>query len=256
MRIATVLLFALFLSACGKHDSTSYGFSNTSDNKQGDKADSPEEFMVLAILNDDKQLFLETLDTLPDINFRLSEQRTFLIEAARNKRALFVHHLLQKGADRTAVDSFQKTAFDYSVENNSVKIQFLLDENQFPKIQAELWAAVTALASANKVMDAIEAGADPNVLNEQGETVLTFLIKNINYANKKNKAPMIIKEVLEWKDELFGLTKTNVSTANAGGETPLSLLEVAKKNSANADDVKKLDLLIKKIQKALAEEAP
>ena len=251
-----MLLIMLTLTACGKHESTSYGFSNTGNEKQGAKAGTVEELMELAILNNQVDEFTNNIDKLTDINFRLKEGRTFLIQAARNKKAFFVYRLLQKGADKTLVDDFQKTAFDYSVANDDKKTQFLLDENQFTKIQTEMWSAVTALTSSKNVMKSIEDGADPNLFNEQGETVLTFLIKNLNFADKKNKAPMILKDVIEWNDELFGLTTTNASLANSLGETPLSLLETTKKNTTDNKYIEKIDSLIEKLKLALSQEAP
>jgi hypothetical protein len=256
MKAFLYLTFCLTLAACGKHESTSYGYSNTGNAKQGDKAGTQEEVLLLAIVNGDNQVFTSTLPLLTDVNVRLKEERTFLIEAARNKKALFVYQLLQKGADRTLVDTFQKTAFDYASENEDNKIQFLLDENQFPKIQAEMWVAVAALSSSKNVMAGIEAGADPNLFNEQGETVLTFLIKSLNFSNSKNKAPLIFKEVIDWEDKLFGLTTTKASQPNALGETPMSLLDITKKNTQDADQIKKIDSLIQRLQKALEQEAP
>ena len=212
--------------------------------------------MLLAIVNGDNKVFASTLPLLTNINLRLKEERTFLIEAARNKKALFVYQLLQSGADRTLVDTFQKTAFDYAAENEDNKIQFLLDENQFPKIQAEMWAAVAALSSSKNVMAAIEAGADPNLLNEQGETVLTFLVKKLDFTNTKNKAPLILKEVIGWKDEVFGLTKTKASQPNSLDETPLALLESHLKNSQADDEIKKINALIQRLQTVLQQETP
>lgn len=256
MKAILIFTFFLVLTACGKHESSSYGYSNTGNTKQGDKAGTPEEVLLLAIVNGDSKIFTSTLPLLVDVNFRLKEGRTFLIEAARNKKALFVYQLLQKGADRSLLDTFQKTAFDYASENDDKKIQFLLDENQFPKIQAEMWTAVTALASSKNVMAGIEAGADPNLFNEQGETVLTFLIKSLDFSNTKNKAPLILKEVIDWEDELFGLTTTKASLPNTLGETPMSLLDITKKNTQDADQIKKIDSLIQRLQKALQQEAP
>ncbi len=212
--------------------------------------------MLLAIVNGDNKVFASTLPLLTNINIRLKEERTFLIEAARNKKALFVYQLLQSGADRTLVDTSQKTAFDYASENNDKKIQFLLDENQFPKIQAEMWTAVASLSSSPNVMAAIEAGADPNLFNEQGETVLTFLIKKLDFSNKKNKAPLILKEVIGWKDEVFGLTKTKASQPNALDETPMALLESHLKNSQDDDEIKKINALIQRLQTVLQQENP
>jgi hypothetical protein len=250
------LTFCLVLAACGKHESSSYGFSNTGNTKQGDKAGTQEEVLLLAIVNGDSQVFTSTLLLLTDVNVRLKEERTFLIEAARSKKALFVYQLLQKGADRTLVDTFQKTAFDYASENDDKKIQFLLDDTQFPKIQAEMWTAVAALASSKNVMAAIEAGADPNLYNEQGETVLTFLIKSLDFSNSKNKAPLILKEVIDWKDEEFGLTKTKASQVNTLNETPLALLESKLQNTQNDDEIKKINSLIQRLQKVLEQEIP
>lgn len=256
MKAFLMFAFCLVFAACGKHESSSYGYSNTGNTKQGDKAGTQEELLLLAIVNGDSKIFASTLPLLTDVNFRLKEDRTFLIEATRNKKALFVYQLLQKGADRTLVDTFKKTAFDYASENEDKKTQFLLDENQFPKIQAEMWTAVAALASSKNVMAGIEAGADPNLLNEQGETVLTFLIKNLDFSNSKNKAPLILKEVIGWEDELFGLTTTKASQPNALGETPLSLLESGLKNTQNDDEIKKINALIQRLQKVLEQEIP
>ncbi len=256
MKAFLMFAFCLVFAACGKHESSSYGYSNTGNTKQGDKAGTQEELLLLAIVNGDSKIFANTLPLLTDVNFRLKEDRTFLIEATRNKKALFVYQLLQKGADRTLVDTFKKTAFDYASENEDKKTQFLLDENQFPKIQAEMWTAVAALASSKNVMAGIEAGADPNLLNEQGETVLTFLIKNLDFSNSKNKAPLILKEVIGWEDELFGLTTTKASQPNAVGETPMSLLESGLKNTQNDDEIKKINALIQRLQKVLEQEIP
>lgn len=256
MKAFLMFAFCFVFAACGKHESSSYGYSNTGNTKQGDKAGTQEELLLLAIVNGDSKIFASTLPLLTDVNFRLKEDRTFLIEATRNKKALFVYQLLQKGADRTLVDTFKKTAFDYASENEDKKTQFLLDENQFPKIQAEMWTAVAALASSKNVMAGIEAGADPNLLNEQGETVLTFLIKNLDFSNSKNKAPLILKEVIGWEDELFGLTTTKASQPNALGETPLSLLESGLKNTQNDDEIKKINALIQRLQKVLEQEIP
>lgn len=256
MKTFVGLILFVVCVGCGKHESSSYGFSNTGNTKQGEKAGTPEEILLLTILNEDQVLFTSTLENVTDLNVRLKEERTFLIEAARNKKAVFVYQLLRKGADRTLRDVFQKSAFDYASENNDKKIQFLLDENEFPKIQTEMWSALAALASSKKVMEAIEAGADPNAFNENGESALTFLIKNLNYSDKKNKAPLILKDVIEWQDELFGLTTTKASLPNAQGETPLFLLEAKKQNTQDSDEIKKIDSLIQRLQKALEQEAP
>ncbi|MBY0385581.1 ankyrin repeat domain-containing protein [bacterium] len=256
MRLLILLLTILTMMACGKHQSTSYGFSNTGNEKQGAKAGTVEELLELAILNGEEKTFTDNLEKLTDINFRLKDGRTFLIQAARNKKALFVYRLLQKGADKILADDFQKTAFDYSVANDDKKTQFLLDENQFPKIQEEMWAALQLLQSSKNVMNAIKAGADPNLFNEQGETALTFLIKNLNFSDKKNKAPMIFEDVIEWKDVLLNLTTTKASLPNSLGETPLSLLETTKKNTTDNKHIEKIDSLIKKLQLALNQETP
>lgn len=256
MRFLVLLVGILTISACGKHESSSYGYSNTGNEKQGTKAGTVEELVELAILNNQADVFSQNLEKITDINFRLKDGRTFLIQAARNKKAFFVYKLLQKGADKTIADDFQKTAFDYALEVEDSKIQFFLDENQFAKIQGDMWTAVTALASSKNVMKAIEDGADPNLLNDQGETVLTFLIKKLDFADKKNKAPMILKDVIEWKDEEFGLTATKASTANALGETPLSLLETTKKNTTDVKHIEKIDSLIEKLQLVLDQEVP
>lgn len=247
------MCWVLFAIACGKHESTSYGFTNNSNNKQGTQASTDIEILKTAIEKGQKELFLSTLEAISDVNVRLSGDRTPLIQSVISDKPVFVFILLQQGADTALVDDKQKTAMDHAIEKKNARILLMLDSSQSLKLQADLFAAALS-GSTGKVKTALASGANPNVPNEQGETLLTLLIKNINLADKKNKSVMIAKDICKWVDKDFEVSTTDPNLSNALGETPLALAKVIEASAQDDTQKNKINELIDALLKAGATE--
>jgi hypothetical protein len=235
----------LLLIACGKHTSESFGFTNNSNTKQGSQANSPEELLMKAIAEGDETLFSKTL-TEENLNLRLRDGRTPLIQSVISDKPQFVLTLVQKGADILLVDQLQKTALDYARELGRTRIELLLDANKSLQLEMEFLSLVLKGATSG-VKTALENGVNPNFLNADGETPLTLALKQFVSENKPSFILVAIA-IAEWSDEAFKLTATDIHLANALGETPFFLvqrLEVTKAPDKK-NKQKLIDILVAK----------
>ncbi len=224
-----LICWCLILIACGKHDSTNYGIMNNSKGVQGEKAETPLELFFNAIQNgvvtkkEDRDVFFKTMANIPDINVRFSNGRTPLIQAANSGKAFFVYEILRQGADRTLVDNEQKTAMDHAIENENEQIQIFLDEAKMAGLQATFIEQVTRGATGG-VGETLNQGVNPNFLTADGETPLLLALKTF----EKQPTLKYLKTaavIVNWVDETYSATTTDVNFANSLGEKPLVLVQ-------------------------------
>ncbi len=230
--MATLLRFIFLLSllGCGKHESTSYGVSNSSKNEQGTKAGTTEELFRKAILEGNRELFMQSIDAAVDINVRFADDKTPLIESVVNdqgkgQHAFFVFYLLQKGADASLKDRFDKTALDYAIQFSRTRIELMLNSEKSVELQEKLWKFVNS-GSASDVTKQLNAGAIPNVQDGAGETPLTQAIKLASTATEKKKGKFVnvAETLINWTDVDFQVSTTDVNLPNSLGEKPLTLV--------------------------------
>lgn len=248
MSIFKVLIFifcTFILFACGEHESSNNGTIKGKSTLQGDQASTVEEFLSKAISGGDKVEFLKNLQWVTDVNGLTKDGRTYLILSVMSNKPYFVQELLKKGADPALADSTGKTAVDYAVDNNLIRIQLMLDQSKSLTYQADLFTHVEKGATTN-VGNLLAEGVNPNVHNEVGETPLTLALKTFQ-TQKKSSLLLTALKITEWNDEEFSLSATDVNFRNQQGESPLQLVLVLEPLvTKNADIIN-----LKKVKAAL-----
>jgi len=228
---AFLFVSLLFVIACGKHSTDNFGYTKKVIAAEGDKPETPADFMKLAIDQKDLPAFQKLLDDGIDVNVVLKEGSTPLIYATLADNAKFVYMLIQKGADLTLVDANGKTALDHALAQKRDRIALLLDPPKMAEFQNELFAGVLD-ENVDIVNAKLLAGTDPNFLHESGESPLTqaVLLKSIG----------LVRTIAKWKDTDLGVTMTDVNLPNANGQKPLAIA-LEKKFTAIANELKKLN---------------
>lgn len=207
----------LSLSGCGQHDSESFGFTNSVQGKQGEVLNKPEEFLKQAIDISDREKFEKILNDGINLNVLLSNGRTPLTHATASGNTLFVHLLLNKGADAEFKDLNQKKALDYATELQNNRIILLLDSRLQEQKQKDLFNIIlngVVDEDVDSVDKILKEGVNPNFLIE-GESPLT---KSIEL-----KLLGTFKTIARWKDPELSITMTNVNLPNGQGFKPLKL---------------------------------
>lgn len=219
-------LVCLFFTACGKHESENFGFIKTEVAEKDDAIDSPAEKIKVSIDTGDREAFEALLNENIDVNIVLEEGQTALIYATIEGRDYFVFLLMKKGADTTLIDSSGQTALQYAVKLERVRIQLLLDPSQQAALQEKLIETITNDSDEvfMEVSQLLAEGADPNFVHATGETPLTLAIQVLS-----NSATALIN----WRDEGFEITATNLNLPNAAGLKPLAVAKTHSKQKHN-----------------------
>lgn len=214
-------LIVFSLSACGVHTSDSFGYSNSNKPKETAKATTPLELLKLSIDTNDKESFLNLINSQIDLNSLFPDGRTPLIQAVVGGNATFVHLLLLKGVDVNIKDKSDKTALDHAILLEQKRIELILDFSLLSKKQNILMKSVME-EDVDSVDKLLNEGVNPNFLMD-GETPLTKSILQ--------KSIGVFKTLAKWRDVELGLSSTDVNLPNAEGVKPLKLAKIkANKN--------------------------
>ncbi len=241
LKVVFLLLSMIVFVRCGKHESSNFGEIKGKSTLQGDQAGTVEELLLKAISGDDKVEFQKNIELVTDINALTKEGRTYLMQSVMSNKPYFVQELLKKGADPLIADASGKTAMDYAIANNLIRIQLMLDQSKSLTYQADLFANVTTGSTTN-VGNLLVAGVNPNVHNENGETPLILAFKTFQ-AQKKSSLLLTALKIIEWDDPEFSLTATDVNFCNQQGESPLQwvlILEPLVTKNADINNLKKV----------------
>lgn len=209
-----IFLFIIFLSACGKHNSTSYGFTEEKNIKSGEKPKTKLEELKIAIQTSNVEDFDRILLEEINLNDQLLDGKTPLILSIIVGNNYFAYRLIvDKKVDIQVPDSQNKKAIDYAVEYERKRILILLDTTKITEYQSEMYQYVIS-EDVEKLYDLLKNGIDPNFIIN-GESPLTLSIIN--------KSTSIFKTLVRWRDEELKISATNINFPNSQGVKPLKL---------------------------------
>jgi len=210
--LRSLKLFSFWiLCSCGQHVSRSHFLDPSAQPTPNDTPSPPQisdpiEQMAFAIRDekiDEVRLLLEN-GMSPDT--KLPNGRPLLHEAIVWQRKEILKLLVERNADRNALDQNGQTAFD--VAEDFPELLNILRPEIIIELKQKVFAAVTNNKHADhKVL--LSEGADPNWDFENGHSVLTMAIE-LKFEN-------IVRVLLN--PELL----TDVNKANQNGEKPLAL---------------------------------
>lgn len=208
------LIFSLILLvSCGQHGQSSSGSQGVRDTNQVTNPDALSQ----NIMDEDLESIEKFLTKGGLVEFELKNGRTLLTEACFWAKLKTITFLVNKKADLSFKDRFGKSAVDYGEEDMIIKrilfpeLMVELKKNLFIQIKnnelVELKKTLAQGPPLNFHLTAAELG--DVVANEEGETILTYCIKN--------KLEGVLRLLAQPKLELDPNLKNN------GNESPLQI---------------------------------
>lgn len=170
--------------------------------------------LIAAGSSGDVAVFEALLDADADPNTRSDSGQTVLIEAATDENSDMVRLLIGAGVDLDQRDKAGNTALHSTVASDRPSRTEMLDNRN----RDDNATAPMGEPSPMAVL-LLDAGADPDVANDKGETALFDAINNAHFANVQ---------------ALLG-RGANPNAQNRKGETPIMKAALAPKKSSSSD---------------------
>ena len=148
-------------------------------------------------------MFQILLDHGADINWQDEDGWAILFHAATNGNIPFMQFLLDHGADANLVDNRGKTAYDWAKDIYCYEAMRLLDSwTPFsqsavsnPGADRQLFEAIQNVALAGgdiqQVRRALQAGANPNAVNGEGDSAFIYTTARASFARIKDNGSLL-----------------------------------------------------------------
>lgn len=214
--IISSILVVFLISACGSHEGVLYGYRKGAEEKKGE-AFSEGANLAVAIDEGDSSKIADFLTNGGSVDYRFMETgNTLLIQSTEKKKQRLIKMLLDRGADRSAVNLNGENAEFYTQNEPALERLFqplAQEEEEAEKLKLLDAARIGKFSTVKKIL---RKGANPNFLSADGDSPLILAVRSASL----NTVKIFFSEDLA--DYLF---RTEVNFLNSSGESPLAVAQ-------------------------------